>query len=59
MQMVNALIEKLISWVDAIFGWFGFYSNKYSQLLVYGLLLFIAAKIFKVKANVNVGKAAK
>jgi hypothetical protein len=52
MDAVNQLIEKLISWVDKIFGYFDFYSANYSKFIVYGGLLFIAAKIFKIKLDI-------
>jgi hypothetical protein len=60
MQTVDLLINKLISWVDIaisfITSMFGSYSAKYSQLLVYGLLIFLVAKMLKIKVDVGVGK---
>lgn len=55
MQMVNALIAKIISWVDHLFNWGDQYTPAYSKLLVYGLLIFLTSKVLKVKWNLNTG----
>lgn len=55
---MDVVLSKVIGWIDTLFGWFGYYSERYSSLLVTGLLLFVASKIFKVKlgTSVNMGK---
>jgi hypothetical protein len=51
MDFFKDIINKMVAWVDEIFGFFGIYTSKYSELLVYGLLIFLASKIFKIKVN--------
>lgn len=53
MQLLEKLTNKAIEWVDAAIAFFGLYTTKYSKYLVYGLLIFLAAKIFKVKINLG------
>lgn len=54
LSLVSLVVSKFVSWVDQLFGYFGEYTNEYSKYLVYALLLFIAAKIFRV--NLKLGK---
>jgi hypothetical protein len=56
MEFVTNLVSWIKDKIDMLFTFFGSYSSKYSQLLVYGLLIFLASKIFKVKLNLNTGK---
>lgn len=52
-------MKGIVDWgkekIDQVFGFFGFYSSNYSKLLVYGLLLFIVAKMLRVKLDWKVG----
>lgn len=50
MNQIDNLTNKTISWVDQGFSFF----NKYSNLLVYGVVAMMIAKFAKV--NVRVGK---
>lgn len=54
-EWATGIIDWMKTKVDEVFGFFGFYSQNYSKLLVYGLLLFIAAKIFRIKLDWKVG----
>jgi hypothetical protein len=53
MVMLNNLVNKMVAWIDAIFGWFGFYSMKATKGLVWALLLFLIGLFMKV--NIKVG----
>jgi hypothetical protein len=55
-EFVNNLVNKVTGWIDNLFNSFGFYTQGYSQYLVYGLLIFLLSKMLKVKLDVNVGK---
>lgn len=56
MEMAQQLIDWLQKMVEKVFGFFGFYTENYSKYLVWGLLLFIASKILKLKVDVKAGK---
>ena len=56
MEMVTGIIDKMTGWVDNLFKFFSVYTAGYSKLLVYALLIFVGAKMLKVKLDVNVGK---
>lgn len=49
MELINVMINKLVSWIDNLFSLFGFYSERYSGLLVWGFVAIMFAKIFKIK----------
>jgi hypothetical protein len=51
-NMLNNLTNKTIGWVDQIFGWAGQYSN----LLIYGVVAMMVAKLAKLKINIGGGK---
>lgn len=55
-NIFSVLVDKFISWVDRLFDFFGVYTANYSKYLVYALLLFVGAKIFKVKLDFKTGK---
>lgn len=61
METVDLIINKVIGWIDQLFGFFGFYSERYSQLFMWALVLFVGAKVFKIKlgTSVNLGKKHK
>lgn len=50
------VVDWMKAKVDQVFGFFGFYSQNYSKPLVYGLLIFVGAKMLKVKLDWKVGK---
>lgn len=56
LDMATGLVAWVQGKIDKLFEYFGFYSANYSKLLVYAFLLFVAAKIFKVKLDWKVGK---
>ena len=49
MEMVNSLTAKIIGWLDQIFSW----ANQYSNLLIYGVVAMMVAKMLKVKLNIG------
>jgi hypothetical protein len=49
-NQIDTITNKTISWVDQIFG----FANKYSNLLIYGVVAMMVAKMLKV--NLKVGK---
>lgn len=53
MAMLNKLIDKVIGWIDTVFGWFGFYSLKASKPLVVILGLFVLSTFTKFKFGYN------
>lgn len=53
MELVNILVNKISSWIDNIFSLFGFYSERYSKLIVFGFLFVAAAKVFKIKLDLK------
>lgn len=55
MEMVNSLVNKMSSWIDNLFGLFGFYSERYSPLIVWGFIFMALAKFFKFKFNYTKG----
>lgn len=55
MEMINMMVNKISAWIDSLFQFFGFYSERYSGLIVYGFLALILAKIFKIKLNYTKG----
>ena len=55
MEQLNGLISWIQAKIDQLFSYFGFYTQNYSKLLVYGLLTFILAKMLKVKVDVKTG----
>lgn len=50
MNQIDQLTGKTISWIDQVFAFF----NKYSNLLVYGVVAMMVAKMMKV--NLRIGK---
>jgi hypothetical protein len=55
----SGLITKATGWVDKGFEFFGLYTSKYSKYLVYGLLIFLASKMFKFNFKINTGGGKK
>jgi hypothetical protein len=59
MDLVNVLIAKIIEWVDKLIKFFtesfGLYTTQYSKYIMYGILIFLLSKIFKIKWNLNLG----
>ncbi len=49
MNQIDNLTNKTISWVDQGFSFF----NKYSSLLVYGVVAMMIAKMAKFKINLG------
>lgn len=49
MNQIDNLTSKTISWVDQGFTFF----NKYSSLLVYGVVAMMIAKMAKFKFNID------
>lgn len=49
-NQIDTLTTKTISWVDQVFTFF----NKYSSLLVYGVVAMMIAKMAKI--NLKIGK---
>lgn len=47
--MVDNLTNKIIAWLDQIFTW----ANQYSNLLIYGVVAMMVAKMLKVKLNLG------
>jgi hypothetical protein len=58
LDWVKGIINKGMEWIDRLFGNFEGYSSSYSQLLVYGLLIFLVSKMLKIKIDVT-NKPAK
>jgi hypothetical protein len=56
MAFLTGIVDWIKSKIDQLFSFFGVYTTKYSELLVYALLIFLASKILKVKLNVGGGK---
>ena len=56
MGFIDFLVEKVISWIDQLFGLFGVYSKNYSQFFMYALIFFFLSKLLKIKINANLGK---
>lgn len=48
---VDKIIDNMIIWINKAFGYFGTYTTSYSKYIMYAVLLFIAAKIFRVKLD--------
>lgn len=46
---VDLLTNKTISWVDQVFG----FANKYSNLIVYGVVAMMIAKLAKFKITLG------
>lgn len=55
MNMLTGLVTSITGWINRLFGFGDFYTAGYSKLLVYGFLLFMAAKIFKIKVDYKTG----
>lgn len=47
MNYIDVLISKTVSWIDQIFS----FGNKYSNIIVYGVLAMMVAKMAKLKIN--------
>jgi hypothetical protein len=58
-EWVKSIVNKMVGWVDRIFQNFEGYSSGYSELLVYGLLIYLVGKMLKIKLNVNTGTSKK
>lgn len=56
MDMVQDLLDWIQEKVDALFGYFGFYTENYSKWLVWGLILWIVSSMLKLKVDVKTGK---
>lgn len=58
LQWAMALVDKATTWVDSLFGYFGFYTERYSKLIVFGFLGLVLAKFFKGRIDLGllVGK---
>lgn len=48
MELINVMVNKLSSWIDNLFSLFGFYSERYSGLIVWGFIGLIVAKFLKL-----------
>lgn len=47
--MIDNLTNKIISWIDQMFS----FAGKYSNLLIYGVVAMMIAKMMKVKLNIG------
>lgn len=52
MQNLELLFKSLLGWLN----WLNLFARKYANYLALILLLVAGSKMFKLKANVNVGK---
>lgn len=59
MDVLNAVVAKVISWIDRIFGYGDFYTGRYSRIIIYIFLILGLSKLIKVKANVTAGGGSK
>lgn len=50
MNAIDNLTNKTIGWIDQVFS----FANKYSNLLIYGVVAMMIAKMMKI--NLRVGK---
>ncbi|WP_353853158.1 hypothetical protein [Dehalobacter restrictus] len=58
-NLINVMTNLINSFVSVITGGLNlanYYSNNWGKLLVYGFLIFVAAKIFKVNLKLDVKK---
>lgn len=53
MELINVMVNKLISWVDNLFRLFGFYSERYSGLIVWGFIIAIVGKMLKLNFKLS------
>lgn len=49
MNQIDNLTNKTISWIDQVF----IFVNKYSNLIVYGVVAMMIAKMAKFKINIG------
>lgn len=47
MNYIDTMMSKTVSWIDQMFS----FVNRYSDLFVYGFVIMMAAKMFKIKVN--------
>jgi hypothetical protein len=47
--MIDQLTSKVIGWIDQIFS----FANKYSDLLIYGVIAMMIAKMAKFKVKIG------
>lgn len=59
LDLLNKLMNWMMAKIDQLIGFFGFYTQNYSRLLVYGLLILLVSKMFKSKVNVNANVGGK
>lgn len=55
MGWVDLIITSFIGWVNKGFEFLGLYSTKYAGWIVAALIVWIAAKIFRVRLNLGGG----
>lgn len=51
MELINVMVNKIASWIDNLFSLFGFYTERYSGLMVWGFLAIMMAKMFKLNVK--------
>lgn len=49
MNQIDNLTNKTISWIDQVFS----FANRYSDLIVYGVVAMMIAKMAKFKVNIG------
>lgn len=47
MNYIDVLISKTVGWIDQMFS----FVNQYSNIIVYGVLAMMVAKMMKLKIN--------
>lgn len=49
MNYIDTIMQKVISWIDQVFS----FANRYSDLIVYGVVAMMIAKVAKFKINIG------
>lgn len=55
-EAFTKILNKMIEWIDKIFGFFQFFMAGRSNWILIIVGIFVASKIFKVKLNLGGGK---